>query len=254
MATIKTPGEIERLKDGGKRLAQILKAVRARVAPGVSAAELNKFALHEIESRGDTASFLNYKSKGARVGFPGALCVSINDEVVHGVPHKEKIIKEGDVVSLDLGLIHEGLFTDTATTVAVGAISKEAQKLITVTEEALAVGIKAVKEGATTGDIGAAIEKFVTPYGYGIIRELAGHGVGYAVHEDPYIPNYGKQGEGVVLKAGMVIAIEPMLTLGGREIVLAEDKFTYKTKDTSLSAHFEHTVVVTPTGGVILTK
>lgn len=254
MITVKTPKEIELLKKGGRRLAYILKALKARVVPGVRTSELNDFASREIEAGGDTASFLNYKSKGGAVGFPAALCVSVNDEVVHGVPSREKIIKDGDVVSLDLGLIHSGLYTDTATTAAVGKISREATKLIRVTEEALYVGIKAVREGATTGDIGAAVEKFVLPHGFGIIRELAGHGVGYAVHEEPYIPNFGQAHEGAVLKAGMVIAIEPMLTMGNRVIQIAEDGFTYKTKDGSLAAHFEHTVVVTPTGAVILTK
>jgi methionyl aminopeptidase len=164
------------------------------------------------------------------------------------------VFKEGDIVSIDGGLIHKGLFTDSAITVPIGKISEEDQKLLNITKESLYVGIKEAKPGNFTGDIGFAIENFVKPYGYGIIRELAGHGVGYAVHEDPFVPNYGRKGEGSKLFAGMVIAIEPMLNLGKREIYLADDGYTYKTLDGSKSAHFEHTVAILETGPVILTK
>jgi methionyl aminopeptidase len=187
--------------------------------------------------------------------YPASLCVSINDEVVHGIPNeKPRKLKDGDIVSLDLGLIHDGLITDHAVTVAVGLIPLETQKLIEVTKKALDVGIKAAKAGKKTGDIGWAIQEYVEKYGLGIIEELAGHGVGYSVHEDPFVPNFGMPGQGVLLKSGMVIAIEPMLTLGGPDVTLASDGYTFKTKDHSLAAHFEHTVVITTKGADILTK
>ncbi|KKW11038.1 MAG: Methionine aminopeptidase [Parcubacteria group bacterium GW2011_GWA2_49_9] len=252
--SIKTKQEIAILREGGKRLAEILRAVAAEVKAGVSTHALNDLAEKLITERGDTPSFLGYSPSGAKRPFPAALCVSVNDEVVHGIPNEtEKFLKEGDIVTLDAGLIHQGLFTDSAITVGVGKINEKAQKLIDVTKKSLSVGIKAVRAGATTGDIGYAIEKFVKPFGYGIVRELAGHGVGYAVHEEPFVPNFGKRGEGVVLKAGMVLAIEPMLNEGGAVVKLASDGYTYRTRDGSRSAHFEHTVVVTENGSDILT-
>jgi methionyl aminopeptidase len=174
---------------------------------------------------------------------------------VHGIPNEtEKILKEGDIVSLDLGLIHKGLITDAAITVGVGKISKELETLLEVTQKALINGIKAAKGGKTTGDIGMAIEKIAIPHGYGVVEELSGHGVGYDVHEDPYIPNYGEAGKGDVLKPGMVLAIEPMFNIGGRHVVLDSDNWTYRTRDGKPSAHFEHTVVITKGEPEILTK
>lgn len=252
--TVKTSKEIALLREGGKRLAYILAQVSAEVRPGVSSRVLNDLAEKLMREGGDTPAFLGYSPTGAKRPFPAALCVSVNDEVVHGIPNEEeKILKEGDTVTLDAGLIHQGLFTDSAITVGVGKIDGRAQKLLETTQKALTVGIKAVRAGATTGDIGFAIETFVKPFGYGIVRELAGHGVGYAVHEEPFVPNFGKKGEGTVLKAGMVIAIEPMLNEGGAGVKLAKDGYTYRTKDGSRSAHFEHTVVVTENGCDILT-
>ncbi|MCC2630943.1 MAG: methionine aminopeptidase methionyl aminopeptidase, partial [Candidatus Paceibacter sp.] len=205
MVTIKTAQEIEILREGGKRLAAILQAVAAEVKPGVSTEYLNTKAQELIEAGGDTSAFLNYQPKGAARPYPASLCVSINDEIVHGIPNEHpSILKEGDVVSLDLGLIHKKLITDHAVTVAVGKISKEAQKLLDVTRKALNVGIDAAKPGKKTGDIGFAIQRYVEKHKVGIIEELAGHGVGYSVHEDPYVPNYGNAGEGVLLKPGMV--------------------------------------------------
>lgn len=252
--TVKTPVEIKILREGGKRLASILKQLVAEVKPGVSAQSLNALAEKLMLGGGDIPSFLGYVPSGAKRPYPASLCVSINDEVVHGIPNEtEKLLKEGDIVTLDTGLIHKGLFTDSAITVGVGKIDAKAKKLLNVTKKALMVGIKAVRAGATTGDIGFAIESFVKPYGFGIVRELAGHGVGYAVHEEPFVPNFGKKGEGMVLKAGMVIAIEPMLNEGGAGVKLDSDGYTYRTKDGSRSAHFEHTVVVTENGSEILT-
>ncbi len=255
MITIKKKEEIEILKEGGKRHAFILKEIAKAALPGVSTAALNDLAEKLITEKGDTPAFLHYKPYGAKRPYPASLCVSVNDEIVHGIPNEgPKILKDGDIVSLDLGLKHGGLITDMAITVAVGKISKDAEKLLKVTEEALYAGIKAAKLGSTVGDVGFAIESVINPHGFGIVRELAGHGVGYKVHEDPYVPNFGKKGEGEKLMSGMVIAIEPMVNLGGDEITLDDDGYTYRTKDGSLSAHFEHTILITEGDAEIITK
>lgn len=254
MITIKTPDEIERLRESGRRLAKILKALREHAKSGVSGLELDQLARKLAAEGGDKPSFLDYKPKGAKTSYPAAICFSVNDEVVHGIPTAEKILKDGDIVGIDMGLIHKGMITDSAVTVAIGKIDAEAEKILKVTTEALSKGIAAAKAGHTTGDIGFAVESFVKPHGYGIIRELCGHGVGYKVHEDPFIPNYGNKGEGAQLKPGMVIAIEPMLNEGGREIILDSDGYTWKTKDGKRSAHFEHTIVIGENGPEIVTK
>ncbi len=252
---VKTQDEIAKLRDGGKRLAQILAETAKLVRPGVSTLELDAFAQAEIEKLGDTPAFLGYKPVGHRIPFPAALCVSVNSEVVHGIPKKNVVLKEGDVVSIDLGLKHAGLFTDHALTLPVGFVSKEKQKLIADTRESLYRGIEAIVPGARVGDIGYAIESFVKKQGaYGIVRVLSGHGVGRAIHEDPYVPNFGKKGTGEALVPGMVIAIEPMLTLGSEEVVDTKDGYTLRTEDGSCAAHFEHTVLITETGYEILTE
>ncbi|MEQ1499824.1 MAG: type I methionyl aminopeptidase [Parcubacteria group bacterium] len=255
MIQLKTKEEIEIMKEGGKRHAYILREVAKKVAPGVSTSLLEDYARKLVSEGGDIASFLNYKPKGARRGFPSALCVSVNNEIVHGIPNeKPTILQEGDVVSIDLGLTHEGLITDSAITVPVGKISPENSKLLKHCEEALYLGIKAARGGSYVGDIGYAIESFVRPLGYGLCEGLAGHGVGYKVHEDPFVPNSGQPKRGEKLVPGMVIAIEPMITLGTDEIVLGSDGYTYKTKDGSNSAHFEHTIAITDGDPIILTK
>lgn len=254
MITIKTKQEITILREGGRRLALVLRALTEAAVPGVSSFALNELAERLVRDGGDTPSFLGYAPHGAKRAFPATLCLSINDEVVHGIPNEtEKFLKEGDIVSLDMGLVHQALYTDSAVTVGMGKIDAKARELLKVTREALAVGIKAVRAGCTTGDIGFAIESFVKPYDFGIVRELAGHGVGYQIHEEPYVPNFGEKGKGPVLKAGMVIAIEPMLNIGGAAIKLDKDGYTYRTRDGSLSAHFEHTIAVTEKGAEILT-
>ncbi|MBU6426770.1 type I methionyl aminopeptidase [Patescibacteria group bacterium] len=254
MITIKTKEEISILREGGRRHADILRKLAAMVKPGISAAELNDEAERLIAEGGDKAAFMNYRPKGAKRPYPAALCVSVNDEVVHGIPNEcDKILKEGDIVSIDLGLTHEGLITDAAVTVPVGQISPALEQLLRVTKEALMAGIKAAKGGKKTGDIGAVVERTAVPYGYGIVEILAGHGVGYEVHEMPYVPNFGERGSGDVLKPGMVIAIEPMFNLGGKRVVLSDDDYTYKTADGSPSAHFEHTVLITKGNAEILT-
>jgi methionyl aminopeptidase len=250
---IKTKEEIETLREGGHRLATILATVAKKVAPGVLTSELDMFARELIEKAGDSAAFLGYKPEGHRVPYPAALCVSVNSEVVHGIPTKSKILKEGDIVSLDLGLKHGGLYTDHCVTVPVGKITKADEKLLRMTQEALMVGIAEARGGARVGDVGYAIEQFVKPYRYGIVRELAGHGVGRAIHEDPYVPNYGKKGTGEILRPGMVIAIEPMLNQGSAEVHIASDGYTFRTADGKKSAHFEHTILITDGKAEILT-
>ncbi len=249
---IKTKEEIEILREGGHRLASVLKKVAAKVAPGISTYELDQYAHKLIKELGDEPAFLGYKPEGQKFPYPATLCTSVNDEVVHGIPNKNKILKEGDIVSLDLGLKHKGMFTDHAVTVAVGKINSNSQKLLIDTKEALEVGIANARAGKTVGDIGYAIEKFVNKK-YGIVRDLAGHGVGKKIHEDPFVPNFGKPGKGERLVPGMVIAIEPMLNLGGANVVTMPDGYTIKTADGSRSAHFEHTILITEDNAEILT-
>ena len=257
MITIKTREEIALLREGGRRLAEILRELEVAVLPGKTATELNTLAEKLVAERGDKSAFLNYKPYGAKRPYPASLCVSINDEVVHGIPNgKEKILKEGDIVSLDMGLIHKNLFTDMAVTVAVGAIDAVALKLLKVTKEALAKGIATARVGKKVGDISYAIESYIKSVApdFGIVRGLAGHGVGYKVHEDPYVPNFGSKNSGPVLKSGMVLAIEPMVNEGNYAVVLAEDGFTYKTADGKRSAHFEHTIAINEGVAEVLTK
>ena len=252
---IKTKKEIEIMREGGKRLAEILKKVSDEVKPGINVSVLNDLAEKLIREDGDEPSFLGYTPEGASRPYPATLCVSINEEIVHGIPNeKEKVLKEGDIVGLDLGLKHKGLFLDTAVTVGVGKISKEDQKLINITKEALNVGINATRAGNTVGDIGYSIMRFVYTYVYGIPYELGGHGIGHEVQQMPHIPNYGNKGKGEKLKAGMVLALEPMLNIGSAKIKLDKDGYTYKTADGKNSAHFEHTILITDDEAEVLTK
>ncbi len=254
MIRLKTKEEIAILREGGKRLSEILSALSEAVVPGVYAEELNSLAMKLIEKGGDKPAFLNYTPYGAHRPYPAALCVSINEEIVHGIPNESpKIISDGDIVGLDTSIIHNNLITDSAVTVLSGNVDNEGKLLVERTKEALSKGIQAAKPGKTVGDIGFAIEKFIKPFGYGIVRELAGHGVGYKVHEDPYVPNFGNKGEGPKLRPGMVIAIEPMVNEGGEDIILEEDGYTYRTADGKRSAHFEHTIAITEKGAEILT-
>lgn len=254
MITVKTKKDIAILREGGRRHAEILKQLVAMVAPGVTTAMLNARAEELIREGGDTAAFLNYKPAGAKRPYPASLCVSVNDEVVHGIPNEnDRVLEEGDVVSLDLGLIHKGLITDAAVTVPVGVVSKDLTRLLKVTEEALMAGIKQAKGGRRVGDISNAIERVGVANKYGIVEELSGHGVGYHVHEDPYIPNYGDAGQGDPLTPGMVIAIEPMFNIGASNVKLMKDGYTYKTVDGMPSAHFEHTILITKGDPEILT-
>lgn len=251
---IKTKEEIDILREGGRRLADILQKVAKKVAPGVTAKELDEYAYSLVVAGGDKPAFLNYKPYGASKPYPASLCVSVNSEVVHGIPKSDTVLKKGDIVSIDLGLNHKGLFTDHAVTVAVGETTKQVRELLSVTKEALYAGIAQARSGQRTGDIGYAIEQFAHAHKYGIVRDLSGHGVGVHIHEDPYIPNYGKKGKGELLRPGMVVAIEPMFNLGGDDVVCLKDGYTYKTTDGKKSAHFEHTVLITEEGPEILTE
>ena len=251
----KTTEEIEILREGVKHLATELYKVKEKIAPGVSTKDLDIYAEKLIREMGDTPAFLNYRPEGAPTPFPATLCVSVNDEVVHGIPSKHRILKEGDIVSIDLGIKHRGLFTDMALTAPVGKISEKNLKLLQATEQSLQVGISAAQAGNTVGDIGAAIENFVHSKGrYGIVEVLSGHGVGRAIHEDPYIPNFGKKGKGEKLVPGMVVALEPMINIGTKNVTIDDDEWTFRTADRKPSAHFEHTILIKEGEAEVLTK
>jgi len=249
---IKTPEQIEILREGGKRLARILVQVVDMVKPGISTQDLDDYAYKLIKDGGDKPAFLHYQSRPEDEPFPSTLCTSVNNEVVHCSTSKNKILKEGDIISIDIGLNHKGLFTDHAVTVPVGNISKASRDLINITHEALLVGIEVARAGNTVGDIGYAIEQFIGK-DYGIVRVLSGHGVGVKVHEDPFIPNFGKKGKGVKLVPNMVIALEPMVNIGGDSVITGEDGFSVLTADGTRSAHFEHTILITEGEAEILT-
>ena len=255
MIKLKTKEEIEILKEGGKRHAYILSMLGKKVEPGISTNDLEEYARKLIKEGGDIPSLINYTPKGARRPYPAALCVSVNNEVVHGIPNESpRILQDGDVVSIDFSLTHKGMITDATITVPVGKVSEENDKLIKHCEEAMYVGIAQAKGGGRIGDISNAIEKYVRELGYGLCEGLCGHGVGYKVHEDPFVPNEGRPGTGEKLVPGLVIAIEPMITLGTDKIILSKDGYTYKTADGTNAAHFEHTIVITEGDPIILTK
>lgn len=253
------------MKEGGWLLAKILDELVNKVKPEVTTQYLNKVAQDLVFACGAKPAFLGYQ------GFPAALCTSINEEVVHGAPSERKL-KEGDIIGLDLGILYpiakcsscplgatcnpknEPFYTDMAKTVAVGKVNKEAEKIIQVAKKALDIAIEKVKVGVHLGDVSFAIQKYVESEGFAVIRQLVGHGVGKELHEDPEVPNFGRPGEGVILKEGMTLAIEPMIAAGDYKIKQSQDGFAYETTDKSLSAHFEHTVAVTKEGCEILTK
>jgi methionyl aminopeptidase len=252
----KTEKEIEILREGGKRLARHVRMLSEMVKPGVSSAELEAKAREMVQADGDAMAFYGYKGRRDKEGFPSGLCVSVNDVIVHSPAGQNgNIFEEGDVVCLDFGIKHEGLFTDHAVTVIAGkAINPNDEELLRGTKEAAAAGIAEAKAGNTTGDIGYAVEKIAEKYNFGFPRNLSGHGVGKQVHEEPHVPNFGEKGQGEKLVEGLVIAIEPMMTLGSGELFVDADGHSYRTKDGSRTAHFEHTVLVTKNGPEILTK
>lgn len=243
--------EIENLKTCGEILANALDKTVRSVKPGISTASLDKIAEQEIRRQGAKPSFLNYGEDNNP--FPASLCVSINDEVVHGIPSTERIIREGDIVSLDLGAEYRGIYTDMAKTVIAGKGSPQDMKLIRITEEALQIGIAAATAGAKTGDIGHKIQKFVESNKYSVVRALVGHGIGLKPHQNPQIPNFGRAGEGDILEPGMAIAIEPMVNMGTYDIRCASDGWTIKTYDGLRSSHAEHTVLITKGKPLIIT-
>ncbi len=252
MIQIKTEKEIELLREGGRRLAEVVAAVSAQVRPGVTTAELDEIAYGMIKDFGDEPAFLGYRPEGHSVAFPATLCTSVNEGVVHGIPD-DVPLREGEIITIDCGIRHAGLFTDHAVTVPVGKVAEDVQQLLSVTEKSLELAIAVALAGNHVGDIGFAVESFVSGR-YGIVRELAGHGVGREIHEDPYIPNYGRPGKGELLVPGMVIAIEPMLVMGKPAIDVADDDYTIVTRDGSWAAHYEHTVAITESGVEILTR
>jgi methionyl aminopeptidase len=253
---LKSKEEIEILRQGGKILAAILKETAGRVAPGVVTSELNDLVNELCRKYKVRPTFLNYTPNGAPRPYPASICISINDEIVHGIPNEgpRRTLKEGNIVSLDMGLAYKNLIVDGAVTVGVGKIDMVAAKLLAATKEALSAGISAARAGKKTGDIGHAIETVAKKYGFSTLEELGGHGVGFEPHEDPFVPNFGRPNEGVVLKPGMVLAIEPIFNEGTSEIVLNKDGYTFRTADGKRSAHFEHTVAVTESDPEILTK
>jgi len=246
MISIKSDREIKFMREAGYLNFLTHEEIKKHIKVGVTTKELDKIAYNFISSHNAKPSFLNYD------GFPASICTSINDVVVHGIPSNRKI-KNGDIVSIDVGVELHGYHSDAARTYIVGDVSKEVQDLVVNTEKALYQGLQQIKEGAKIGDIGAAIEEYAHEHGLSVVEELVGHGVGTNIHEDPDVPNYGKKGTGVTLKAGMVLAVEPMLNLGERYIYLHDDNWTISTDDEMPSAHFEHTVVVTKDGYKILT-
>lgn len=249
---IKTEQELQSMRVGGKIHARILRMVCEKVTPGISTGELDAYAEQLCVEFNCIPAFKNYQPDGQDSAFPATLCTSVNDAIVHGIPSLDYTLKDGDIISVDLGIKYEGVFLDGAVTVAVGTITKELQKFLDDTYESMMRGIESARVGNTTGDIGYAIQSFVNKR-YGIVKGLAGHGVGRHIHEDPFIPNYGKKGQGTELVAGMTIAIEPMLTMGSAEVDILNDDWTFVTYDRSMACHFEHTIIITKNGPEIVT-
>jgi methionyl aminopeptidase len=245
----KSPGEIDKMRRAGRIVRQVLDTVREMVAPGVSTMDLERAAEKKIRELGAKPAFKGYYD------YPCVLCTSVNQEVVHGIPSEKRMLKEGDIVSIDCGVVLDGYYGDSAITVPVGqAVTPELQKLLDVTRDSLYRGIDAMRIGNTIGDVGAAVQKLVEDNGFSVVREFVGHGIGTRLHEDPQLPNYGTPGHGTKLREGMVLAIEPMVNAGGPGVRVLEDKWTAVTEDGRPSAHFEHCVAVTKDGPLILTE
>jgi methionyl aminopeptidase len=249
---LKKGADLEHLRESCKRLASVLDETEKMIRPGITTKDIDDFVYKKITDMGDKPAFLNYKPFGASYPYPGSICLSVNDEVVHGIGG-ERVLKEGDIIGIDGGINHKGMISDSARTIAVGVISDEDKELLEVTKAALQAGIKAAKCGNYVNDISKAIEKAI-PKKYGIVKILSGHGVGYKVHEEPYVPNFDDGVKGPKLVPGMVLAIEPMVTLGTDDVVLEDDGYTFTTADHKNAAHFEHTILITEGEAEILTK
>ncbi len=247
MISLKTARELSLMRDAGRIAAEALKLVGEAVKPGVTTAELNRIAHEYITECGAEPTFLHYN------GFPASACISVNDEVIHGIPDKKRVLREGDLVSVDLGATYRGYVGDTAVTFAAGKLDQAAQRLSDATRAALFAAIAAAVPEGRVGDISAAVQQYCEAQGYSVVREYTGHGVGKTLHEDPSVPNFGSPGHGLRLRAGMTLAIEPMVNQGKSGIRVLPDGWTVKTRDGALSAHFEHTIAITPNGPVILT-
>jgi methionyl aminopeptidase len=246
---LKSAREVEHMRRAGKVVRQVLNHVRDLVKPGATTLDLENAAEALLKELGAKAAFKGYH------GYPAVLCTSVNHEVVHGIPSKARVLKEGDIVSIDCGAIVDGFYGDAAITVPVGEkIDKKTQRLLAATQASLQAAIEIVKPGATLGDIGAAVQEVVEAEGFSVVRDFVGHGIGTRMHEDPQVPNYGERGRGMKLREGMVIAIEPMVNAGKPGVEVLKDGWTAVTEDGSMSAHFEHTVAVTATGAMILTE
>ncbi|MGC1460984.1 MAG: type I methionyl aminopeptidase [Terracidiphilus sp.] len=245
---LKSSQEIEKMRRAGEVTREVLELVRGLVKPGVTTFDLEKAAVARLKELGVKAAFKGYH------GYPCALCTSVNSEVVHGIPSEKRVLKEGDIVSVDFGVVVDGYYGDSAITVPVGKIAPDTARLLDVTRKSLHAGIAVVKPGATLGDVGAAVQEVVEGEGFSVVRDFVGHGIGVHMHEDPQVPNFGEAGRGMKLKAGMVIAIEPMVNAGRPDVMVLDDGWTAVAKDGSMSAHFEHTVAVTDTGARILTE
>jgi methionyl aminopeptidase len=246
---IKSPREIEKMRRSGAAVREVLELVRSLVKPGVTTLDLENAAEERMKALGATPAFKGYR------GYPCVLCTSVNEQVVHGIPSKQRVLRDGDIVSIDCGVVIDGYYGDSAITVPVGSsLNGDAKRLLDVTQASLASAIRAVKPGATLGDIGAAVQEVVEADGFSVVREFVGHGIGTRMHEDPQVPNYGQRGAGTKLRAGMVLAIEPMVNVGKPGVQVLSDGWTAVTEDGSLSAHFEHTVAVTAEGAAILTQ
>lgn len=248
MITIKSAHQIDKMREACRITKGALDLLAAHVRPGITTAQLDSIAHKYILSQGAKPNFLHYN------GFPGSICASVNDQVVHGIPHKNVVLREGDIISIDMGAVKNGFHGDAARTFAVGKVSAEAEKLIRVTRESFFEGVKYLKHGAKLGDVSYAIQSYVESNGFSVVRDLVGHGIGESLHEDPQVPNFGHKGRGVKLAAGMTLAIEPMVNAGAYEVEVLDDDWTVVTADGSLSAHYENTVLITRDGYEILTR
>ncbi len=248
MITVKSSHQIEKMREACRITKAALDLLGENIRPGISTAQLDSIAHKFILSQGAKPNFLHYN------GYPASICASVNDEVVHGIPSKHVILREGDIISIDMGAVKDGFHGDAARTFAVGEISIDAKKLIEVTKQSFFEGVKYLKHGAKLGDVSYAIQSYVEKHGYSVVRDLVGHGIGESLHEDPQVPNFGKAGRGMRLAAGMTLAIEPMVNAGDWRVEVLDDDWTVVTADGSLSAHYENTVLITHDGYEILTK